>query len=391
MRTLVMKTAIPALAALALLLVSAREASAYPQFQISSGTNRCGQCHVSPAGGGMLTSWGRDESADTVSRGGNGAFLNGLLSPPSWLAIGGDFRFAGLASDTGGPESPELVAFPMQLDVYLRAMLGDSFSLNVTIGDRGIVRPNDESFGGRIAAEGDSFISREHYLMYRPAATGFYARIGRFFAPYGLRMVEHVFYIRRYTGSNLYEEPYSLSAGYIADDWEVHATGFVPVPTSFPDLLQSVGYRESGGALYGEKRFAGMATLGLQTRIGVGSEEARYQGGAIGKLWVEPAKMLVMAEADVIRQEIKGTGTGQTQFVSYVGPTFFPTRGLMATLAYERYQEDVKIANTAHNALDLEINFFPTAHVELMVLGRMEQNGDGAPASLGMLQFHYYL
>jgi hypothetical protein len=385
------KVALPTLAALALLLLWSRPAAAYPQFQFSSGTNRCGQCHVSPAGGGLLTSWGHDESADTISRGGDGSFLHGLWAPPSWLGIGGDFRFAGLASATGGPESPELVAFPMQLDIYLRAAFGDGFSLNVTIGDRGMVRPEDESFVGRVKATGDSFISREHYLMWRPSATGPYVRVGRFFEPYGLRMVEHIFYIERYTGHNLYEEPYTLSGGYIADDWEIHASAFVPVPTSFPDLLQQVGYREAGGALYGEKRFGGMASLGLQARAGVASDEARYQGGAVGKLWFEPAKMLLMGEADVIRQQIKGTGTGQTQFVSYIGPTFFPVRGLMAAVAYERYHEDVMISKTAHNAVDVEVNFFPTAHLELMLLGRREMNGDGAPASLGMLQIHYYL
>jgi len=58
------------LAFVAVLLGGAREAAAYPQFQFSSGTNRCGQCHYSPAGGGMLTSWGRDESGDTISLGG---------------------------------------------------------------------------------------------------------------------------------------------------------------------------------------------------------------------------------------------------------------------------------------------------------------------------------
>ena len=31
-------------------------ASAYPQFQFSSGTNKCGQCHFVPSGGSLLSS-----------------------------------------------------------------------------------------------------------------------------------------------------------------------------------------------------------------------------------------------------------------------------------------------------------------------------------------------
>ncbi|MDB4979467.1 MAG: hypothetical protein JWM82_219, partial [Myxococcales bacterium] len=75
---------------LLLSLSGARDAQAYPQFQFSSGTNRCSQCHQSPGGGGLLTSWGRDESGDTISLGGDGAFLHGLVALPSWLALGGD-------------------------------------------------------------------------------------------------------------------------------------------------------------------------------------------------------------------------------------------------------------------------------------------------------------
>ena len=78
----------------ACLLAAAGRADAYPQFQFSSGTNRCSQCHYSPAGGGLITQWGRDESGDTISLGGDGGLLHGAWSPPSWLALGADIRLA---------------------------------------------------------------------------------------------------------------------------------------------------------------------------------------------------------------------------------------------------------------------------------------------------------
>ena len=365
------------LLALALLLLAPREAAAYPQFQFSSGTNRCGQCHYAPAGTGLINDWGRSEAGDTISRGGDGAFLHGLWTPPSWVAIGGDLRLVSLANAAGGPESPELVSFPMQADLYAHFVLPQGLSVNLTAGDRGIVRPTDDSIGGRISSATDRFISREHYLMWRPSATGAYARLGRFFAPYGLRLVEHIFYVRRFTGNALYEEPYALSGGYLADDWEVHLTGFAPVPTSFPDQLQSIGYRESGGTAYGEKRFNNMAALALQGRVGIADEEARYQGGAVAKVWIEDIKLMFMGEADVIRQQIKNS-VGQTQFVSFAGLTFIPIRGLMIMGAYERFHEDIALKNTAHNAYDLELTFFPWAHFELQGLGRVQENGDGS-------------
>jgi hypothetical protein len=377
------------------LLASTREAAAYPQFQFSSGTSRCGQCHYSPSGGTLITSWGRDESGDTISLGGDGNLLHGLWSPPSWLALGGDVRLAALSNNVGGPESPEVAAFPMQFDLYGRVAY-DAFSLNVTLGDRGVVRPPDPSLSGRSSDFVARLVSREHYVMWRPSATGPYARVGRFAAPYGLRFVEHIYFVRRYTGYNLYEETYNASGGYVADDWELHVTAFTHVPTSFPDLLGAVGPAENGGVVYGEKRFNNMAAIALQARVGIAPEEARYQGGAVGKLWFEPARLLFLGEADFIRQQLTGASFGQNQFVSYIGATYV-MRGLMAGVAYERLQENLSVRNTGRNALDGEVNFFPWAHIEVGLLGRYEPKGaagatqNGSTASLGMLQLHYYL
>jgi hypothetical protein len=384
--------------AAALLAISAGfsgRAEAYPQFQFSSGTNRCGQCHYSPGGGGLLTSWGRDESADTISLGGDGAFLHGAVPLPSALALGGDLRFAALRNDVGSPAGADVAAFPMQLDLYGRVAIGESWSVNVTLGDRGIVRPDDTTVGGRFGTFVNRLMSREHYVMWRPSATGPYARVGRFFAPYGLRFAEHIFYVRRYTGFNLYQETYNASGGYVTDDWEAHATLFAPVPPGMPDPLAAIGPREAGLAAYGEMRFAKMSALGAQFRAGVGSVQSRYQGGVVGKLWLEKPKLLFLGEANVIHQVLSAASYSQNQFVSYTGVNFFPARGFMGGFAYERFQENLAVSRTGRNAVNFQVSVFPWAHCEVMFIGRWQVTGSGAPdgagASLAMLQLHYYL
>ena len=89
---------------------------------------------------------------------------------------------------------------------------------------------------------------------------------------------------------------------------------------------------------------------------------------------------------------------GENQFVSYLGANYFPIRGVMTGLAYEFYQEDLSVKGTSHNAIDLEVNYFPWAHFELAADARWQLYGasaSGTPgpdtASLYMLQFHYYL
>jgi hypothetical protein len=375
----------------AVLLLSARPAEAYPQFQFSSGTSRCAQCHYAPAGFGLLTSWGRDESADTISRGGNGGFLHGAWTPPDWLALGGDIRYAALRNDVGGTGAPESAFFPMQAELYGRAAFGDTgVSLYVAGGLRGATRA--EVTGAVVHSVAP--ISREHYLMWKPSATGAYVRVGRFYAPYGLRFAEHVYYVRRYSGFNLYEETYNVSGGYLDENWEVHATAFTSPPNSFPEALRSVGTHGAGGAIYGEKRFASMAAVGLQSRFISNSEQRLIQGGAVGKVWVDAAKLLVMGELDIHRKDIINSQS-YNQLVGFFGLTFIPIKGLMAGVAAERYQEDLRLAKVGRNAFDVQINLFPWAHVEVMLFGRYQLTGggsaDGDPASLGMLQLHYYL
>ena len=265
----------------ACLLAAAGRADAYPQFQFSSGTNRCSQCHYSPAGRRSDHVSGAATRAATRSAwAATARFLHGAWSPPSWLALGADIRLATTYLNDDGQESPRIAFFPMQADVYLRFAFGDAFSLYVTGGRARRGPAAEDDIPDQFGTLGDRFISREHYLMWRPSATGPYARIGRFYAPYGIRFVEHIYYVRRYTGYELYNETYTASGGYVADDWELHVSVFTPPPSGFPDQLQAVGARESGGAVYVEKRLASDGGARRRRRASASASEMnRYQVG----------------------------------------------------------------------------------------------------------------
>jgi hypothetical protein len=96
-------------------LATAGVARAYPQFQLSTGADRCSACHFSPAGGGLLNDYGRDEAGDTISGRGDGRFLYGAWSPPAWLQLGADLRAAAGAKDS--LDAAYGLAFPMQSDI----------------------------------------------------------------------------------------------------------------------------------------------------------------------------------------------------------------------------------------------------------------------------------
>jgi hypothetical protein len=359
-------------------------AHAYPQFQLSMGERRCSACHYAPAGGGLINGFGREEAGDSISAGGDGHFLHGLWQPPSWLALGADVRVAALATDEGARTGVDTALFPMQADLYLRVgEPGGGFSASATVGFRGATRPVDNSLASRL-------ISREHYLMWREGATGFYARAGRFFAPYGLRLPEHTAYVRRFLGFDTLEETYGLSGGYVSDEWELHATAFVP------DFVRdAAGTRGAGAAALFERREGEAAAWGAQARVAVGDEDDRVMGGLTGKLFFDGPRLQLLAELDLVRQGFRRLSTSRAQLAAYLGAAWFPARGFLVQLMLERWDEDLGVAGVARDAAGVELQWFPTAHVEVGLYGRAQLIGsgasDGSASELVLLQLHYYL
>lgn len=379
-----------ALLVLAILLGAAGSAAAYPHFQLSSGTIQCAQCHIAPAGGGLLTPWGQDEGGDTISMtGGDGHFLHGAVQLPEWLALGGDFRLAALANDTNSSNGTELAAFPMQADVATH--VGNEFSLTAVVGARGAVRsgtPNSPQMnppvGNATSPSLRSYlIARELYGMWR-ADSGAYVRAGRYAAPYGLRLADHTAYIRRYLGYNLMEETLGAGGGYIGEGWELHATAFAFDP------LQGATRHEIGGAVMFEAQPAAITALGVSARVGKATDDLRAQAGVHAKLWLEPARLMLQGELDGVHQTFDA-GASRNQLAAYVGPVLVPSKGVYVGAAYEAFAEDLKFHSLLHQAVDAWISVMPRAHWEVMLSGRGQRIGPNERAAVGLLQLHYYL
>jgi hypothetical protein len=372
--------------ALACAVVVPRAAQAYPQWQFSSGTSRCNQCHFAPAGTGLVTGYGRDAVGEDLSTWeGNGAFAHGAVELPGWLALGLDARGVILRHEAGDSFGPTQAIFPMQADAYARLSY-DSVSFSITAGYRGSARLDRGPLGADAAlpAGGSRIISREHYAMWRAGALGPYVRVGRFFAPYGLRLVEHTSYIRRDVGNNLLQEGYGVSVGLVQNEWELHITGLAP------DFLRQFGSKELGAAALFEYRFVDAYALGLQARVGITEDGRRVGGGAYGKAYVTPIKTLLMAEANLF--QVQGSkGGSSNQLVGYAGPTIFPYRGVWLGVYGEISQTDIRVKDTATKAVNGQLNWFPYPHFEFVVLGRLQApEGNGSSKTL-LLQLHYFL
>jgi hypothetical protein len=374
---------------LILLGVGERSARAYPQWQLSSGAVRCNQCHYSPSGGGLINSYGRDAVGDQLSSfGGNGAFLHGVVTLPSWLAIGGDFRGGFVDQDVQDPGGPTVAFFPMQADLAARVALPAGLSISAVGGVRDQVRSPDLiiPYQNFQPVSTSQLISREHYLMWEPEATGPYLRVGRFYAPYGLRMAEHILYINRDLGFDELEETYNVSGGFIYPNAELHLTAFAP------DFVRHIGSDEKGFAAYAETRFHDdTIALAGQMRLASSPGVSRWMTGVVGKGYIERLHLMPLGEIDVVNNVYTDLGDyNRAQIVGAGGFTLFPATGVMITALGERNQLDVMI-NSAWTAGTLLVNWFPYAHLELQLMERVQVPTGGQAANTLFIQIHYFL
>jgi hypothetical protein len=377
------RSAVVVVLALALIGAASRGAAAYPQYQLSR-DRTCAGCHLSPAGGGLLTENGYSIAETQAQLTDSSAFMYGLFKLPGWLAVGGDLR-----SSTGYIRTPDsgFAFIPMQGDVYASAT-AKGFTLHVTVG----ARPAQWLTGNATPAILDRFWSREHYAMWQQDENGhdgLFVRVGRFMPVFGLRFAEHPDYTRQFGGTPLYGETYGAAVEYIKDTWEAHVTGFIEDP-----LIDTVVH-DSGGAGYAEVRLSPRLQLGGELMVTSSDGLARVRGGATGKLYVPSADTLIQAELQVVHQQVHGPRS-PNQIVGYAMASKFFGSAVMLDVGLGHFDENLAISGLDRDALDVNLHFFLDSHLELVWQNRVEvlglaQSTGGPTGAWSLLHAHYRL
>lgn len=371
-------------AALVLGIVAALagHADAYPQYQLSY-DQTCTGCHISPSGGGLLNENGLGV-AETMSQLGQAPkFFYGKVPTPDWLTLGGDLRGA-----AGYMQTPEkvLAAFPMQADLYAAAQFS-----NVTLYATAGYRP--AQFGNRAAT---TVWSREHYLMWQQnpgEASGLFVRAGRFMPVFGLRFAEHPIYTRRFGGTPLYAETYGVHVAQIDPRFEVHATGY------FEDPLISTVDHNTGGAIYGEYRLTEQTQVGGGFKYGQTEDDKHYRYVVTAKQYIPAARLLLQTELQFVNQVIDRTptnpdGGAPLQLVGYLMGTVMLTDFLMLDVGFGHFDSNIRIRDLDRDSVDLNLHYFLTSHLELVLNSRFEMlafGGGGPSGGYSLLQLHYRL
>jgi len=200
---------------LAALALAPAVALAEPYLAVRTGL-KCGACHVNPTGGGKRTEFGAiyGQTAFSASRldPATGAALpEGSAEPAPWtgkindhVALGADLRAN--ATATFIPHASDAYAFdPVRAQAYLEVK---------PIIDRLTIYLDEQVSPGAAT-------NRETYALLWNSSKTLYAKAGRMFVPFGLRIEDDTAFIRAQTNTSYQSFDNGVEAGLETGPWSV--------------------------------------------------------------------------------------------------------------------------------------------------------------------------
>lgn len=357
------------LALLALGAFASTAGFAYPEL-VRRGYANCITCHVSPTGGGILTTYGRSLIPEVLSTTGNeeqSKFLYGVIDLPEWLLGGGDFRVLGAYAGFNGDGNFKIVV-PMQADLEAAASV-DKFTFDATGGIDYDKTP----------------VSRRHYVLYH-ATDEISLRAGKFMPAYGINTEDHGLAIKRGIGKDQATETYNLEASLITAHYDVFLTAIAGRPDR-----PSLG-AETGAALSSSVFFAERFKAGVSYYYGHRDIENRQLAGPFAILGFTP-HLFMLAELDYQWLSAPGGLGNTTGLVDDIRLDLEVIQGVHLYLTQEYSQLATNNPSTFSDAYGIGAQFFPWPHWELNTLYQKQRIG-GSSTPFGDFYWamvHFYL
>ncbi len=252
----------------------------------------------------------------------------GLFPLPERLLLGGSIRLA----STYKPEADDdqFKFFPMQLDLYGELAIAGGFGLGGSLGASKVPAGSPHARAAQITSDqGDGYnlISRTHYLRFDFDEGSSTIRAGRLNVPFGLRMSEHVMWIREQTQTDRESDQQSGAALAMSfDKVRFEVMGIAGNYQIAPD-----DYRERGYSGYVELAAWNKAAFGVSSLLTVAGDDrlnpvhedtTRQAHGVFGRVTLDELAVL-MFEADVLLRSRRDAG-----YVGFAQLDVEPIRGL---------------------------------------------------------------
>lgn len=347
--------------------------SAFPEL-ISHGYTSCVSCHVSPTGGGIVTPYGRALSDEAISIWSGSEtetqFLNGKVTLPPWLLLGGDIRAAQLHKDD--PTIRKGVIIFMQADLEAVASINEW----KIAGTFGLAQGKEK---GTFTGE-----SRRHYISYQ-ATEKLSARVGKFFPAFGIKTPDHVIFTRKDLGWDQGNETYNAEMIYLSERYEIFLDGI------YGKIDDSKAAREKGGSARFSYNFLDSFNVGFSYFQGQTEESNREIFGIFGILGFTESSSL-LSEIDF--QKTKKNGDIQNGRVFYNKFSYGIWKGFNATATAQQSHLNILQPDLLKNYYGLGFQAFPKAHYEIQFEWQWRQDplvSKDELSHFAWLQAHYYL
>lgn len=364
-----------------LLLLISHQAQAFPEMVRHNYVN-CTTCHVSPAGGGLMTPYGRSMSKEILSRWsyeGEENILHGAIQKESllqWLNgsrevgfnVGGDVRYLQTYRDNNFVEEGKF--FPMQRDLEGAFRF---YNLTVVAG-----------YGIQYKPGEDEFDSRRSYVMYQ-LLESVSVRAGRFLPIYSLMIADHYTSIKRGLGFDQGRERDTAEINYTHDQWSVSAS-FSKSPKSTVDALE-----EEAASVQVNYAIADKYKVGVSYWNGKFDSSRRQILGVHG-IWGFTHDWYMLSEIDYQELDFNAAGATRRGIFYYNKLGYEFTRGVHALFQIDGSQSDLDVDMSKTFAYGLGLNIYPRPHFEIQGLWTRAtiKAIDNDEMDMAHLVLHYY-
>ncbi len=358
------------------LLILCIPVHSFPEF-IRHGYVNCMSCHVSPSGGGALTSYGREISKEALSRWSaknEHHYLQGAINPyesPAWLSsFGGDLR-------------------GIQIHRENRYMREGRWLWMQAEGEGGLVLKGITFQVGRGVVEHKrrpvSDWRKAYVLM--PIKSDVFLKMGLFQAQHGLNIAEHTSYIKNDLGFTPKNEVVATEFSWIEEKWNYVATLGLPshkkTSTSLRKIqTQNLSYAFENRYKVGvAQSFATEASVGDSATVGVfallGYNKQFYSLHEIDKVF----------ESDSLSQ------TKTNGYIMYHKFGYEMTRGIHWQFISELSYKNLKDSTSRKDSLGTSLVFYPRPHFEIQLAWnrRKLRSPETQWTDLAWLMLHYYI
>ena len=344
----------------------------------------CTSCHVSPSGGGMLTTYGREFSEEKLSTWaieGEERFLEGLVPMNDNVFFGGDARWIKYDSKTVNRHVQKF--WRMQTDLEAGVHLGPIYVTGM-MGTKPAGPSDDQK-------DHVNFVHRGYMVRADLFDEHVILRGGLFMPKYGLMLADHTAYIRQATGLNPDGAQTQVEAIFHEDFFELSAAKLIEDSTYDRKRLSHSGYNLGvSGMVAGDNRISASV---LSTTKKSGSVEISMLAMGVSAVASLTKELYLMLEIDRVHNEtITSTATSRSEaIVDFATLNYEAYKGLIPYLRYEFLDTDMNLPDTSTLRIGLGVNWYPRPHAQLE-LRALHANSSASKSSTDTteLLLHYY-